>query len=657
MIHRLLITLLVLALSDSIAFSQSGPNRRVAYSPPAEAETSGQSSEIRKLSPDLADIVNRGATLLGQTRDGRLMVEGRAAALQDLPNGLTLQNTDASVEQSDQLIVTYAVGKKPSSESLRAAGFQIRDTNEDARFLVVSPVLAEADGPARAPGIRAAAVRSLASVPEALSISRNAVLSIPDEELNPRRVSRAELQLSAASSDVELDRVRGISNTGAPVARNFKKPSEVIVAVIDTGVESVHHDLAANMWVNIIERDGIAGVDDDQNGVIDDFHGAAFVNGRSNGNSRDDNGHGTHCAGTIAAVANGQGVVGMAQVKIMALKFLTRTGGGLTSDAVRCIDYAIRNEAKIMSNSWGGQGPVSPVLEQAIERAQQAGILFVAAAGNDNLNIDAISYSPANSRNDNVLTVGAINFDGQRSEFSNFGQRNVDIGAPGGTGAPADSDDILSTYLNDGFAFLPGTSMATPHVSGAAALLLGTPDFQNRPDKTVIDLKQAILKNARKNPQLANSWLSGNELDLSFLKSKPVDPPKPNPGSGDVPEKSFFYAEAKPFSKDSTLITRQIRLNAPAVICLSAGASAAGVSGPQTFSTGFKIGDTQHKPSFRLATTGGKDEYVSFGTSLTTRLEAGVHNVSWWIRLPTNGSLVVRGGGALDVQAFATGQE
>jgi subtilisin family serine protease len=647
-----MMTLLVAAFLCSTAFSQSGPRRRVAFAPPSSAENSGGDPAVSKLSSDLAFIVRRNATLLGQTRDGRLMVEGQAARLQDLDNGLTAQSTDSAVGLSDQLIVTYSAGKKPSSASLRSAGFQILDTNEEAGFLVVSPLAAQPGGPARAPGIRAAAVLQLASVPETLKVSRNVVLSIPDVELSPRRVQRSELTLNAASANSELDRVKGISRTGAPAARNFSEQSDVIVAVIDTGVEFDHHDLAANMWVNVAERDGVAGVDDDQNGVIDDVHGAAFVNGRQVGNPRDDNGHGTHCAGTIAAVANGQGVVGMAQAKIMALKFLTRNGGGLTSDAVRCIDYAIRNEAKIMSNSWGGQGSVTPVLEQAIERAQRAGILFVAAAGNDNRNIDRISYSPANSRNDNVLTVGAINFAGRRSGFSNFGTQNVDIGAPGGTGAPADSDDILSTYLNDDFAFLPGTSVATPHVSGAAALLLGTPEFRNRPDRTVIDLKQALLRNAKRNPMLAGQWLNGNELDLSFLKSPTGGAPDPGPGS-DVPDKTFFYPQAKVFTGNATLITRKIRLNTPASVTLFAGASASGISGPQTFSTGIRIGDTQHKPSFRLMTSGGSDDYVSFGTTLTTQLEAGVHDVSWWIRLPKNGRLAVRGGGSLDVQAFA----
>ena len=473
-------------------------------------------------------------------------------------------------------------------------------------------------------------------------------MSIPDNELNPKRVSRSELELSTASANPELDRVEGISRTGAPTVGHFTEKSEVIVAVIDTGVEFDHHDLAENMWVNIKERDGVPGFDDDNNGVPDDVHGASFLGGRVSGNPRDDNGHGTHCAGTIAAVANGQGVVGMAQAKIMALKFLSRTGGGgRISDAIRCIDYARENGARIISNSWGGIGDVPFALEQAIERAQREGILFVVAAGNNGLNIDSTSFSPANSRNDNVLTVGAINFAGQRSGFSNFGQRNVDIGAPGGTGNPPDADDILSTHLNDGFAFLPGTSMATPHVSGAAALLLASPEFRNRPDKTVIDLKQALLNNAKRNTRLNGVWLNDNELDVSFLQSD-TRPPESR-----VPEKTFFYSQAKVFTENATLITRKIRLDTPASVTLFAGASASGVSGQQTFSTGIRIGDTDHKPSFRLVTSGGSDDYVSFGTTLTTQLEAGVHDVSWWIRLPKNGRLAVRGGGSLDVQAFA----
>jgi subtilisin family serine protease len=648
MTNRLLVTLFLIAVSTSAAFSQTGPRRRVAYAPPVSSASKNTKDSPRKLSKSLADIADHDVTLVGQALDGSLVVEGRVKELADLGNVVEIQSTNALLDQSNQLILSYPAGRQPTAAALRAMGLQSVEENKAAEYLVVAPIREDVNGVNRSPGVRPSVMRALEDSPDVLKISRNAVMSIPDIELNPKRISRSELELSTASANPELDRVEGISRTGAPTVRHFTEKSEVIVAVIDTGVEFDHHDLTENMWINIKERDGQPGVDDDNNGVPDDVHGASFLNGRVSGDPRDDNGHGTHCAGTIAAVANGQGVVGMAQAKIMALKFLNRTGGGgRISDAIRCIDYARENGARIISNSWGGIGDVPFALEQAIERAQREGILFVVAAGNNGLNIDSTSFSPANSRNDNVLTVGAINFAGQRSGFSNFGPRNVDIGAPGGTGNPPDADDIFSTYLNDGFAFLPGTSMATPHVSGAAALLLASPEFRNRPDKTVIDLKQALVNNAKRNTRLNGAWLNNNELDVSFLQSD-TRPPESR-----VPEKTFFYSQAKVFTENATLITRKIRLDTPASVTLFAGASASGVSGQQTFSTGIRIGDTDHKPSFRLVTSGGSDDYVSFGTTLTTQLEAGVHDVSWWIRLPKNGRLAVRGGGSLDVQAFA----
>ena len=207
--------------------------------------------------------------------------------------------------------------------------------------------------------------------------------------------------------------------------------------------------------------------------------------------------------------------------------------------------------------------------------------------------------------------------------------------------------------------------MATPHVSGAAALLLGTPKFRNA---TFFDLKQELMKNARKNPQLVQSWKQGLELDVSFLLGEPpvTKPPVTEPPVTEPPEKppvttpgvkDFFFATAKEFGSSSTLISRRVVLREKATINLFASASAAGVVGSQTFVTGISIGNSAHKPSFRVVTAGGKDEYVSFGTSLSTTLEAGTHNVSWWIRLPKNGRLKIRGGGSLDAQAFAIGQK
>jgi subtilisin family serine protease len=659
MMLRLLATLLILATLDSIVLAQS---QRVAYVPSAssDAEKLDQDPRLSKLSPELADMVRRNATYIGQQLNGSVVVEGRAADLAGLENLERPGNVSALAVNSEQLIMEYPPGEPPSEKSLNDAGFDLLDTNKEARFVIVAPVPVPENPAARAPGIQPVEFLALTEVPRALEISRNVVMTVPEDELKPVIVPAEDLQVAAASSSSELSRVRGIQQTGAGKVQDISDPSRIIVAVIDTGVEYDHSDLVKNMWVN---KDEIPGnnLDDDNNGVIDDRYGASFVNGRTSGDPRDDNGHGTHCAGTIAGVANGEGVIGMAQTQVMALKFLTAGGGGLTSDAVRCIDYARNNGARIISNSWGGKGPIPKVLEQAIQRAQDAGILFVVAAGNDGKNIDFNKYSPANSENDNVLTVGSVTFQGGRSRFSNYGPRkNVDIGAPGGAGLKIKKEDIFSTWLKNDFAYLAGTSMATPHVSGAAALLLGTPKFR---DATFFDLKQELLKNARKNPQLAQSWKDGLELDVSFLLE---EPPVTKPGEPGKPEKppvttpgvkDFFFANAKEFGSSSTLITRRVVLRERATINLFASASAAGVADRQTFVTGISIGNSAHKPSFRVVTAGGKDEYVSFGTSLSTTLEAGTHNVSWWIRLPRNGRLKIRGGGSLDAQAFAISQK
>jgi hypothetical protein len=480
---RFLTALLVLTAVETVAFPQAETSQRRAYvptrSPRAQEQKEEQDPTLRKLSPELAAMVTRNLTYIGQERDGSVVVEGQAADMQGLENIRAPGDPADRDVRSEQLIVRYPRGNTPTEESLNRAGFDLLDSNEDGFFVVVAPVPIPENRAARAPGIQPVEFRSLAEVPQTLNISRNVILSIPDQEMSPEIVPASQFQVNASSSTPELDKVPGIRRTGADRLQSISDPSQVIVAVIDTGVEYDHDDLKANMWVNEKERNGRPNFDDDGNGVIDDVFGARFVNGRISGDPRDDNGHGTHCAGTIAAVANGTGVVGMAQTRVMALKFLARNGGGLTSDAVRCIDYARKNGARVISNSWGSASSPPKALEEAIERAQLEGILFVVAAGNDNKNIDNIDYSPANSRNDNVLTVGSINAAGGRSGFSNFGKQNVDIGAPGGTGPPGSDDDILSTWLNNDFAYLAGTSMATPHVSGAAALLLGTPQFRD----------------------------------------------------------------------------------------------------------------------------------------------------------------------------------
>lgn len=262
------------------------------------------------------------------------------------------------------------------------------------------------------------------------------------------------------TSDVDID---------APEAWGLTTGSNsVVVGVVDTGVLYTHPDLAQNIWVNPNE---IAdnGVDDDGNGVVDDVHGYSALD--HSGEVLDDNGHGTHCAGSIGAVGdNGRGVAGVNwQVRIMALKFLDASGFGTTAGAISAIEYAVRMKRSgvnltVLSNSWGGGG-FSQALRDAISEAEAAGILFVAAAGNSANDNDVEPTYPASYDLPNIVSVAAVDSHGNLASFSNYGSQGVDLAAPGVS--------ILSTHLDDGYQTMSGTSMAAPHVSGVAALVLG----------------------------------------------------------------------------------------------------------------------------------------------------------------------------------------
>ncbi len=267
----------------------------------------------------------------------------------------------------------------------------------------------------------------------------------------------------------------GLSNTGqnggtadvdidAPEGWDIRRDaSPVIVAVIDTGINYQHQDLVSNVWVNPGE---IAdnGIDDDGNGYIDDVHGINVITG--SGDPLDDNGHGSHVAGTIGAAGDdGVGVVGVAwQARILGAKFLSSAGSGSTADAVACVDYAVEMGASVLNNSWGGGG-FSQALADSIEAASEAGVVFVAAAGNAGSDNDAKPVYPANYDLPNVLSVASITRTGELSGFSNYGIESVDIAAPGSS--------ILSCWQGetDAYKTVSGTSMATPHASGILALL------------------------------------------------------------------------------------------------------------------------------------------------------------------------------------------
>jgi subtilisin family serine protease len=242
--------------------------------------------------------------------------------------------------------------------------------------------------------------------------------------------------------------------------------NEVIIAVIDTGVDYDHPDLVNNMWVNSAELNGEPEVDDDDNGVVDDIHGFNVID--ASGDPKDDNGHGTHCAGIIAAEGNNAAdISGVCwSANIMALKFLNRNGSGSTLDSVQAIVYAVDNGAHIISNSYGGPGN-SQAVQEAIDYAVANGVVFVASAGNDG--VDVPLYPAAYEQ---VLSVAATDSTDQRVAFSSYGDW-VDLAAPGVDILSLRAEGTaLGTVVNDTTTILSGTSMACPVVAGTCALVL-----------------------------------------------------------------------------------------------------------------------------------------------------------------------------------------
>ncbi len=286
------------------------------------------------------------------------------------------------------------------------------------------------------------------------------------------------VSINAPPNDPRFPEQWGLQNTGqtgftvdadidAPEAWDVTTgSSDVVVAVIDTGVDYNHEDLAANIFQNTADCNN-NGIDDDGNGYIDDCHGIDTANGDSD--PMDDNGHGTHVAGIIGAVGNnGKGVAGVAwNVKILPCKFLDATGSGTTADAIACLDYiAVMKDRGVnivaSNNSWGGVFSSQALLD-AIDAQRLRGILFVAAAGNDGADNDVASSYPCNYDLPNVLCVAAFTAADVMPFFSSFGRHTVHTGAPG--------FDVLSTLPGNAYGLESGTSMASPHVAGTAVLL------------------------------------------------------------------------------------------------------------------------------------------------------------------------------------------
>lgn len=311
----------------------------------------------------------------------------------------------------------------------------------------------------------------------------NVVYAVPVQVASVQATSNDPYFFSSGSWGNTFDDLWGLKKIDAQTAWNSSRGQGVVVAVVDTGLDYNHIDINGNVWANNAETNGSAGVDDDHNGFVDDVRGWNFVS--NNNDPRDGNGHGTHVAGTIAAVGNnGVGVVGVAyESRIMPVKGLGDDGSGGFDQLANAIVYAATNGADVISNSWGCWGCApDPLIEDAVRTANSLGSVVVFAAGNNSG--DATYDYPANIQD--VVTVGSTGVDDSLSSFSNWGHM-IDVVAPGGGGA----DDLSisnSTYnilslrasgtgnpsyvIGDAYVRLAGTSMATPHVSGVAALLL-----------------------------------------------------------------------------------------------------------------------------------------------------------------------------------------
>lgn len=410
---------------------------------------------------------------------------------EDAPGGARLVRRDLYV--ADHVMVRFPAAMTPAEVAAwcEARQFIVR------RRLITEPVYLVATGTA----VLGSTTQLLESVRKEFPADDAGALAERDFLVFP----------TVTPNDSSYSQLWGLHNTGqtagtadadidAPEAWEFSTGSaDVVVAVIDTGVDYNHLDLRDNIWANTGEITG-NGIDDDNNGFIDDQRGWDFYT--NDNNPYDETGHGTHCAGTIGAMGNnGLGVAGVCwDVSIVPVRFLGPSGGS-TSDAIDAVNYSTALGVDLSSNSWGGGG-LSSLLETAIAGANTAGILFVAAAGNDSLNNDSSPSYPASYSGPNVIAVASTTASDTLSSFSNYGRTSVDLAAPGSS--------IYSTVPGNLYATYSGTSMATPHVSGALALLRSM-----APDLDHLQLKQHLLNNVDPLPALATITTSGGRLNLA----------------------------------------------------------------------------------------------------------------------------------------------
>jgi len=407
--------------------------------------------------------------------------------------------------------------------------------------------------------------KMLESNDEVISANPNFIYSIvnPIKEIDFNSIINPPQNLSTPN-DPRFGELWGLNNTGSNDSGSSRNgvegadigamevwdltrgSREVRVAVIDTGVDYRHPDLAANMWVNEAEKNGEEGVDDDNNGFVDDIHGYDFAN--NDGDPLDGHGHGTHCSGTIGAVHNNEtGVAGvMNDVTIVAVKFLSDGGSGTTANAIKAIDYATTLDVDIMSNSWGGGG-FSEDLKNAIVRASEKGIIFTAAAGNSASDNDSRPHYPSNYDVENIVSVAAHGSDDTLASFSCYGSTTVHIAAPG--------QRILSTVKNGGYSSYSGTSMATPHVSGALGLLVA---HEGRLPHA--EMRERLMQTSEPIRAYRRKTISGGRLNAyNLVTDTRPDRNEPDPSLCETVSLEEAFESAHPYEHRQTL-TREVTI-------------------------------------------------------------------------------------------------
>ena len=328
----------------------------------------------------------------------------------------------------------------------------------------------------------------------------------PNYEINVEQDNAGKI---TASNDPEIREQWALQNTSLPQAWAKTRGSrEIVVAVLDTGVEYTHVALVNNIWTRPAN---IKPYQDQDLGTIDDVHGYNAVG--NDGDPLDDNGHGTACAGIIGAECdNNTGVCGVnAKTQIMSLKFLNGGGFGDVAGAVAAINYAIdRKRAgvnlRVINASWGLRQP-SRALADVIRAAADAGILFVAAGGDTNTNNDTTPRYPVGDRSGNIISVAAIDSRDALAEFSNYGSKTVQLAAPG--------KDILTTALGNDYKRRSGTSPAAAFVSGIAALALSA-----HPDLSVAQLRSRLLQSVDQRPELRGRVVTGGRINAARAVSQ-----------------------------------------------------------------------------------------------------------------------------------------